>query len=374
MRFYKSIAILLMIVVCAGNVKAQSQEECEQVLNRAVEEFNAGHFYGIPAMLKDCLDRNQRAAWRQRAHILLAETYLLLDDAAGAERSYLEILRANPEFVPDRDRDPIDLVYLGSKFTGSPLFSLYGRIGANVSPVNLVKTRSTFNSDVSHNYKLRTGIGAGLGGQFHYDENLSVALELNYMFTAYQQETTSAFGRDKLSVLERQNWFKIPLIIRFSDAIGKYRPFGYIGYSFDLLFRDRATLTYNDLTFTDGRIIPDERESPVLNFNPKRNKMNQALLIGGGVKYKLGLDYAFVDVRYSLGLTNVVKVDNSIDGRDPEDPVFTWGYVDNLFKVNNLSISVGYLYPLYKPRKLKKARSKSVLQRIKKQDDEGTAN
>src|SRR5688572_22608311 len=83
-------------------LQAQNQEECEQVLNRAAEEFNAGHFYGIPAMLHDCLEKNQRAGWRQRAYILLAETYLLLDDPVGAERSYLEILRANPEFVPDR--------------------------------------------------------------------------------------------------------------------------------------------------------------------------------------------------------------------------------------------------------------------------------
>jgi hypothetical protein len=367
MEYYKSILVLLVIAVCSGTVRAQSHEECEQVLNGAVEEFNAGHFYGIPAMLHDCLEKNQRAAWRQRAYILLAETYLLLDDPTGAERSYLEIIRANPEFVPDRERDPIDLVYLGSKFTGSPIFSLYGRIGANVSPVHVLKTRSTF-TDVSYSYKLRTGIGAGLGGQFHYDENLSATLELNYMFTGYEQQTNGAFGRDKLSILDRQNWFKIPLTIRFSDAVGKYQPFGYIGYSFDLLFRDRATITFNDRNFTDGRIVPDERESPVMNFNPKRNKLNQAFLIGGGVKYKLGLDYAFVDVRYSIGLTNVVKVDNSIDGQDPEDPAFTWGYVDNLFKVNNLSISVGYLYPLYKPRKLKKARSKSVLQRIKKQD------
>ncbi|RAV97987.1 porin family protein [Pseudochryseolinea flava] len=367
------IAFLVCFAIfCARGLKAQSQEECEQVLNRAIEEFNAGHFYGIPSMLHDCLERNQRAAWRQRAYILLAETYLLLDDPVGAERSYLEILRANPEFVPDRNRDPIDLVYLGSKFTGEPIFSLYGRIGANVSPVNLLKTRSALAGDVTHDYKWRTGIGAGVGAQYHYDQNFGVTLELNYMFTAYQYETTRAFGRDKLSVFDRQNWFKIPVTFRYSDSEGKYRPFGYIGYSVDMLFRDRGTLTFDDRNFTDGRIVPDERESPVINFNPKRNKINQALLFGGGVKYKLGLDYAFVDVRYSIGLTNVVKVENTINSADTEDPVFQWGYVDNLYKINNLSVSIGYIYPLYKPRKLKKARSKSVLKRIKKQDDEVT--
>ena len=90
--------IFVAVLFSLGCFCAHAQNECELTLTRATEEFNAGHLYGIPAMLNDCLNRNQKGEWRQRAYLLLAETYLLLEDPIGAENSYLEVLRANPEY------------------------------------------------------------------------------------------------------------------------------------------------------------------------------------------------------------------------------------------------------------------------------------
>jgi opacity protein-like surface antigen len=247
---------------------------------------------------------------------------------------------------------------------------MYGQLGGNVSPVHTIMTRTTFAGTGKGDYKLRAGFNFGLGVEYHYDENISAALEGDFLITAYEYNQSGIFGRDNISVLDRQNWVRLPLMLRFADAVGKYRPYGYVGYSFDLLLADRGTITYSDKNFTDGRVIPDERESPVINFKPKRNFLNSSFIVGGGVKYKLGLEYAFVDLRYSMGMTNLVKVENTIERNSPEDPAFTWGYVDNLFRLNNLSLTVGYIHPLYKPRKLKKARSRSVLQKIKKESNE----
>ncbi|HYG18176.1 MAG TPA: outer membrane beta-barrel protein [Ohtaekwangia sp.] len=355
-------------MLCCVLAKGQNQEECELVLNRATDEFNAGHFYGIPAMLNDCLNKNQRSGWRQRAYLLLAETYLLLDDPFGAERSYLEVLRSNPEFRTDPAIDPIDLVYLSAKFTATPVFTVHGKLGSNVSPVRALLTRNTFSGTTSDRYLLRPGLHLGGGVDWNYDENISAGIEINYMFTAYQYRISDVFGegRDNLLLNDRQNWLRIPLIVKYADDEGKYRPYGYLGYSIDLMLSDRATITFTDQNLVNGEIQSIDEESPVLNFTSRRNLVNRSLLVGGGVKYKLGLDYAFVDVRYSLGLTNIVKV-NSIDADAANEPAFTWGYTDNLFRLDNLAISVGYIYPLYKPRKLKKARTGSVFRKIKKQ-------
>lgn len=369
----KGVCIFFICMASYALVNGQNQEECEVVLNRATEEFNAGHFYGIPAMLNDCLNKNQRADWRQRAYLLLAETYLLLDDPFGAERSYLEILKANPEFTTDRDRDPIDLVYLSSKFTATPIFSLHGRIGLNVTPVRPILRRSAFAGDVSDRYTLKPGLQVGGGLDWNYDQNISLTVEANYSFTSYQYENLNVFGpdRDHLVFSDRQNWIRIPFMIKYSDDQGKYRPYGYVGYSIDWLFSDKGTITFADRNLVEGRIQTDDRESPILQFTPKRNSINRSLVVGGGVKYKIGLEYAFIDLRYFAGLTNVVNASESIGKSESESAAYNWGYVDNLFRLDNLSISVGYLYPLYKPRKLKKARSKSVFRKIKRQDDEG---
>ncbi len=129
---------ILCVAFMSFSVRVLAQDECEIVLTQATEEFNAGHLYGIPAMLKGCIEKINNREWRQRAYILLAETYLLLEDPIGAEQSYLNVLRANPEFVTDEKRDPIDLVYLSRKFTATPIFAWHAFLGPNTSIARVI--------------------------------------------------------------------------------------------------------------------------------------------------------------------------------------------------------------------------------------------
>jgi hypothetical protein len=92
-----------------------------------------------------------------------------------------------------------------------------------------------------------------------------------------------------------------------------------------------------------------------------RNKVNYSFFVGGGVRYKRGLDYVFADVRYGFGLSNIV-VPTSTYGQ--QTPAIEFGHVDDLFRIDNLALSIGYVRPLYKPRKLKKAKTRSVLKLI----------
>src|SRR5690606_23139680 len=106
----------LQLFLCVG-VYGQSSDDCEIILNQAAEEVSAGHFLGVDSLLADCLKGGFTREQRQRAYLLLTQVYLLLDNPEKAEESYLELLRANPEFVTDPSRDPIDVVYLSKKFT-----------------------------------------------------------------------------------------------------------------------------------------------------------------------------------------------------------------------------------------------------------------
>jgi opacity protein-like surface antigen len=372
------------IFVCIGFlltvISVTAQDECELVLNRATDEFNAGHLYVVPSLLIECLQKNQNKEWRQRAFLLLSETYLLLEEPLKAENSYLEVLRANPEFVTDEKRDPIDLVYLSSKFTTNPIFTLFVKGGSNVSFVRTILDRQA-TSGRQRNL-IRPGFQVGVGADWNYNDQLSLMLECNYVFSSYKQHTSGIYGRDVADVYDRQSWVRLPLSVKYSDDKGKYRPYVYLGASIDFLLGDRVTITYSDRNNNPdaNREENIDRESPVLKFKPKRNMINRSWLIGGGVKYKVNLDYVFVDLRYSFGLTNLVDSRNSIydydemDSRTSEgfqnsaEAAMRWGYVDDFFRMDHLFLSVGYIHPLYKPRKLKKARSKSVMRTIKKQD------
>jgi len=378
-----------MILFVLRFSEMSAQDKCESVLANATAEFHAGHFYEIPELLKECLTQNQNREWRQRANLLLAQTYLLLDDPVGAEKSYMEVLRANPEYVTDDKRDPIDLVYLSSKFTASPVFSLFAKVGPNISIIRPILRREAFAGSFDKQYILRPGFQAAVGVEWHYDDKLSASVEGNFAFTSYKLERTGVFGRDMIEMKDNQTWVRIPLFIKYSDDQGQYRPYGYAGISADILLTDRATFLYTDVNLESTEEGPalgqQPAESPVLNLKSKRNVFNYSCFVGGGVKYKLGLQYAFIDLRYSFGMTNLVNTQNSIydytirdktseDFQETGDPTTTWGHIDDYFRMDNLFLSVGYVHPLYKPRKLKKARSRSVLRSIKKQKHEGTGN
>jgi hypothetical protein len=170
------VKYLGLILIILPGIKGLAQDRCELTLTQALDEFNAGHFYTIPDLLKDCLDKNENVEWRQRAYLLLAETYLLLDDPVGADESYLRVLRANPEYETDAIRDPIDLVYLSKKFTATPIFSLYGKFGLNTSPVRGIHDVRISGGGTSEKYKLTLGWNAGLGVDYNYDSRCSLSI------------------------------------------------------------------------------------------------------------------------------------------------------------------------------------------------------
>src|SRR5690606_28789029 len=125
-----------------------------------------------------------------RAHLLLTQTYLLLDDPIGAQRSYLEVLAANPEFVPDEQVHSIDVVYLSKRFTATPKFSWFVSAGTNVSPIRVLvdnELGSLANpGSRKQAYSLRPGYHIGAGGEYSLMDNLRVRAEANFVQCGYK--------------------------------------------------------------------------------------------------------------------------------------------------------------------------------------------
>jgi hypothetical protein len=365
--------IAISLIVASFSKVSFAQDECELILTQATEEFNAGHLTGIAAMLKDCLDKNQRRDWRQRAYLLLAETYLLLEDPIGAEQSYLNVLRANPEYLTDQSRDPIDLVYLSGKFTATPIFSFHGYAGPNITPVRVIHDVHIGGEPYTkEDYSVRTGWQVGAGGEYNYNDFLSASLGANFSRTTFKQTTTNLFGMEKdiIEFTDRQNWLSLPISIKYTHPKGKWRRYGYVGFSVNYLMSDKADVVINNRdsragSETDEKTSFDKTVSNI-NLIDYRNRFNSSFFIGGGVKYKYKLDYFYLDLRYNFGMKNVAEPDSRYTTNTLGLP---YPYVDDDFRIDNLAFSVGYIHPFYKPRKLQKARTKSVLRKIEKEDN-----
>ncbi|MEX1239650.1 MAG: hypothetical protein WEB30_08030, partial [Cyclobacteriaceae bacterium] len=87
-RLYRIIVLMAFWIPQQGWAQAL---DCEQTIALATAEYEAGHFHSVPSILSECLNNFNRDQ-RQRAFVLLTQTYLLLDDPIGAQRSYLEVL------------------------------------------------------------------------------------------------------------------------------------------------------------------------------------------------------------------------------------------------------------------------------------------
>jgi hypothetical protein len=91
---------------------------------------------------------------------------------------------------------------------------------------------------------------------------------------------------------------------------------------------------------------------PAIDIKDERNALNFEVVLGGGAKLKIPRGDVFLDVRYNLGLNNQRNEESDLNINDDER-LWNYNISDNDFTINNLLVSVGYNYYLYKPRKKK---------------------
>src|SRR5690606_9313807 len=152
---------------------------------------------------------------------------------------------------------------------------------------------------------------------------------------------------------------------------GRIIPYAYAGLSINYLFNSKANPTLNDKPSTESESVTPS-ESPIVKYDYKRRSWNWSVVVGGGVRYKLGLHYLLADVRYTMGMNNVYDYGGAVHvytltGNalvSSGEQVFRYANSDDFFKLNQLYFTIGYMHQLYNPRKLKTARTGSVLRNI----------
>ncbi len=364
-----------------GQTAAQTDVDCDQQLSHAESEFSAGHFYSIPSILKECLTSSRLSKEQLvRAYLVLCQSYLILDDPNAAGDNYLKLLRADPEYVPNEKDDPIDIVYLSKQYTATPIFTPHFRIGLNASFFRSIYSISTEPYGISSQNPLRLGFQLGGGMDWNINDNISVCIEADFSSRGYQRILTSGVNTDETNIQASQLWLDVPIYAKYSFSLtDKIRPFGYVGVAGNYLLSASNQFTYTDNKSTGSQLVS---EGPSESVTSQRNKLNRSWLVGAGIRYKMGKNFVFVDFRYMAGLSNLAN-ESKIYYQDPStiDPqqignpnnylsanVTRYHYISDLFRMDNLSMSFGFVKPLYNPRKVKHARTKSVARSIRKEE------
>ena len=360
-------------------------QDCSDNLDRAKAQYREGKLYEIAGLMEGCMDGNQLSRQQKvEAYELLSLTYLYIDEPELAEESYLKLLQADPEYSPDSAIE-VEISFLSKKFKTTPIFTLYpAKIGTNVTIPRVINVNGTDNtSNSSQYYDSQWGVQIGGGGDLQFTNSLSLGAEAWFELKQFRF-TNQLFDVDSLQINEQHASIEIPIFLRYTHRIKNWYPYALAGYSFSYILWADATPNFFETTESidslgnvDQRIVnPDFGRT--LDLTGIRNQINHNLVLGLGVKYRFLYEYISLEVRYTAGLKNVLNVENQFDfgsggeQNDVRELYFRYAQVDNDFRLDDLSITFGYVLPLYRPRKIEKKGGKGFFNNLFKSKEKST--
>jgi hypothetical protein len=371
----RACCLLVTILFFAGTALCQ---DCEQSLTDATSDFEAGRFYGIPSLLKDCLEKGFSEDQKVRAYLLLTQVYLVVNDPIAAEDSYLRLLKTDPEYVASPTRDAIDVFYLSKKFTTTPKFTPhFFQLGSNLSRQRTIQSISTSPIPVTDKKLYVPGFQAGLGVDWNLSNHVSIGGDVIYSLKNFSQQQDGFAYADKLTITEKQTYVDVPIYIKYSSDSGRIRPFLYAGVAANFLLSSNASLefvnAYTKQSEQSGQQVPSV--GPDEKFTYRRHFFNRSFVFGGGLKYKIGRNFIYVDARYMAGINNLTKASTNYyeqDNKTLANTITQYQYASDFFRLDNVSLSFGYIKPLYDPRKKGVTPIRSLLNRVLKHKTKAT--
>jgi len=346
----KKFCCIIVFVVGILNISFSQQQDCIFKLQEAEKLYNQGLIEDIPGLLNPCIRTGLSKEDKLQAYKLLILSYLFDDDQESADKAMLDFLKFSPEYKIS-PTDSKEFIYLFNSYSNNALYSFGISGGLNFTNIFIREQWGNYDyNSTTDEYK-----AAGFGYQVRLNVNRYIADNLEFVFEIMLKQnkfenlaTIPAFNNNDLnqqSYTETQTRFEIPLSITYDFDYGKIKPYlragASIGYLSNSLSKIRR-LYIDNSTNTDLK-------SPDIQIKDKRNMLNYWGVIGGGIKYQIPRGYIVLDVRYNIGLLNQTKPDNRIV-KDSES-IWKYHYLDDNFLLNNGTVSLGYVYLLYKPKR-----------------------
>ncbi|MFK7771000.1 MAG: porin family protein [Saprospiraceae bacterium] len=191
--------------------------------------------------------------------------------------------------------------------------------------------------------ELKRGYGllVGVMRQFGINDKISVITELNL-----QQKGVIISGSIPSNDFKSQSiisYLEVPILLKYSIGenlkfFGSVGP--YLGYA--ITAKSKNIVTVNDETMTTKTrikfgVMPGNYTGKNGYLNKTFNQLEIGLYVGTGIQKRLGTGSLILDARFGIGLTDINNTGELYPNGKPDD------YKPNKF--NNISISIGYLFP-----------------------------
>ncbi|HBX52966.1 MAG: hypothetical protein A2275_07260 [Bacteroidetes bacterium RIFOXYA12_FULL_35_11] len=337
------ISFIFLITLFTQQTKAQ--EDCSVLLKKAGQYFEEGAIDSVFKLIEPCIERGYDKKEKLQAYRLLTLVSLYQDNKKNAEKYIIKILETEPEYEVVRSVEEPEFLSIFDTYFAAPV-SAYGvYIGTNFS---IAKTIEHFGVHNLNNAVIKNLYGTGFQFGVKYSRFIYRNFDLNFDMQIEQNKLYNEryfFNFVKVECSETNIRLSAPVSVTYEYPYKKIKPYLRGGLNPAFLFMSNARLIRN---FTDNSAV-DVKGSEI-NMTDGRNPFNLWLVTGAGLKYKIKKGYLFIDFRYNLGLFNQVRIKNRYSNNEL---VYKYYYIDDDFRMNIFSISVGYTFVNYNPMKVK---------------------
>ena len=337
--------LLLCVVVLSAGSYARAQSTCAQTLRLAQSIYDQGRLHELPQLLQKCLEDNSfNTEEKVNAYKLLTLTYIYLEEPVKADEHMLALLRTDTEFKVNDAVDPAEFVALYKTFRTYPIYRLGVKLGAIATGPSVASSdyADDGTNTSSHNYGFSGSISSEipLSGKFR---KFTLNPEINFQLLSFKGVNEGGDTARVTSATERHSWLSVPVSLQYTlheRPLTSY--YISLGASADYLLTSKKTIISN----REGNSAIDENS---IAISEQRNKINAAAMASAGIKQKIGKGFLVAELRYKMGL---LPVSDPSDTYENPVLVFDYKYVDGIYKLNTITLSVGYLMNRYNPRKL----------------------
>jgi len=335
-----------VLFVTASAIFSYGQNICSQTLKKSQKLYDQGQLNDIEPLLKSCLKSGFTKNEALQAWRLISLAYIFQDQDSLADFAMTQLLKTDPEYEYNKAVDPAEFIKLYNRNKSIPWISLGILGGVNYSRPYIIHPYGFGNtSDSPGQYSQRVDSSFGFQAGLSTDIRLYQGLNVNISFLFLQNSITyrnTINGYTTAKLQETQQLLDLPILLKYNILPTRFSPFFQIGASGSLLLNVTGKANRaNGSTIETG---------PDITMTELRNRLRYNIIVGGGVKYKLGYNYIVLDIRYYLGMVNQSDPKKRYENTEL---TYTYGYADNDFKLDNLSISLGFYRSFYKTKRIK---------------------
>jgi hypothetical protein len=338
--------LLLIIISGVVTYHVSGQSTCTQTLRTARSTYDQGRLHELPVLLEGCLKGGFNQQEKVEAYKLLTLAYIYLEEPKKADEAMLNLLKTDHYFEINAATDPAEFIALYRTFRTNPVYRLGGKIGANASQPNVVESVEA--NQGTSKYEYRIGVQFHIAADIPINSSLTFCPEVGLMQRSFKYE--NVFSKQDTSftttAIEKQTWISLPLTIQYQFNKVSFKPYVGLGVQGDFLLNDEISAERIRQGF---QFLQEES----MDFKAQRKSTNLSIIASAGARFKLGGGFVITEVRFCYGLTTLNSEES---GFQSSGMAFKYGYADSIFKVNSLSVTAGYVYNIFKPKKLSRGK------------------